>query len=434
MHYHNIGRLFAPLSREIPKDTVARSHQLLLQAGYVWQVSSGIYSLLPLATRVLQRVKTLVRDELNKIGSQECILPAITDKALWDQSGRWQAAGDELFRFHDRKGAQYCLAATHEETVTALVAAHVTSYRSLPLYLYQMQPKYRDELRPRYGLLRCREFFMKDMYTFDCTEEDAVITYNKVVESYKAILQALDIPYVVVEADTGLIGGTKSHEFQIQADIGEDTIVACSTCNKSANVERTDALATSCPHGQGIKLDAGPLPSSQCNWTHTKGIEVGHAFLLGTKYSEVFNAKFSDHAGSVQTIHMGCYGLGLTRILTAVAEARHDEEGFRWPMAMAPFKVSILSAGNMSAFKDEKCRALYDILNSHPTLADLVTLDTRDMSAKHKLADSRLIGIPYTILVGDRFDSNHLEVFPRSSKDPQRLSVEEFLQLASTTP
>ena len=219
--------------------------QLLLQAGYIWQAGSGLYSLLPLAQRVLHRLTNLVRWELNSIGAQECVLPAITERELWERSGRWQEAGDELFRFKDRKNAEFCLAATHEETVTSLVASLVSSHRSLPLYLYQVQPKYRDEIRPRYGLLRSREFFMKDMYTFDKTEQDALDTYNRVLAAYHQIFARLNVPLALVEADTGMIGGSLSHEFQIRADIGEDTLVTCSTCSRSTNIEKSDSESCS---------------------------------------------------------------------------------------------------------------------------------------------------------------------------------------------
>lgn len=215
---------------------------MLLQGGFIWQAGTGLYALLPLAHRVLERLKSLVRQELNAIGAQECVLPAITGRTLWERSGRWSQAGDELFRLQDRKGSSYCLAATHEETITALVAATVSSYRSLPLYIYQIQPKYRDELRPRHGLLRCREFLMKDMYTFDCNEEDAHATYNAMIACYHRILEKLGVPFMVVEADTGLIGGSKSHEFQVNAPIGEDTFVTCGKCKAAANIEELTGM------------------------------------------------------------------------------------------------------------------------------------------------------------------------------------------------
>ncbi|EGD72428.1 prolyl-tRNA synthetase [Salpingoeca rosetta] len=430
--FNSFDRLFVPLLKEVPKHAVAHSHQLLLRGGYIWQAGSGLYALLPMANRVVQRLQSLVRAELNAIGSQECVLPAITDKHLWQQSGRWQEAGDELFRLEDRKGAAYCLAATHEETVTALVSSLVSSHRSLPLYLYQMQPKYRDEMRPRYGLLRCREFMMKDMYTFDSSEQDARATYAKVVECYQRILQRLGVPFAKVQADTGLIGGSLSHEFQIKAEIGEDELIFCDTCNQAANIEKIDGLIDACPHASPSPSTSPRPPSASCSWTTSKGIEVGHAFLLGTKYSTVFDAAFLDADSQRQDIHMGCYGLGLTRMLSAVAEAQHDAEGLIWPIAMAPFVVSIASVGRMNTFKDEKCRALYEVLNSRPELSDLIVLDTRDMSPRHKLANSRMVGIPFTVLVGDWFDSEHLEVYARTSHDKQDMSVEEFVSLLSS--
>ena len=291
--------IFIPTLREMPKDAEIPSHKILLKGGYIKQHAAGIYSYLPLAYNIIKKIEKIVREELDKIGCSELLMPALQPKDLWVESGRWDAYGKELMRLADRHERDFCLGPTHEEVVTVIAREAVNSYKKLPLALYQIQTKFRDEFRPRFGLMRGREFIMKDLYTFHTTYDDLDEWYLKVRQAYINILDRLELNYRIVSATSGQIGGSSSEEFMVLTEKGEDTIVYNEEGTFASNIELKD-LKPGDPSPDGIGVVK-----------HAKGIEVGHIFKLGTKYSEPMNLTFIDEQGKKQTVIMGCYGMGI---------------------------------------------------------------------------------------------------------------------------
>jgi prolyl-tRNA synthetase len=529
------SRAFIPTLKEVPKDATMPSHVLMLRAGYARMVGAGIYELLPLGTRVLHKIERIIREEMDAAGAQELLMPTFLPAEYFKETGRWDLYGPTLLRIKDRKGGEYHLGPTHEEIVTDVVRREVKSYRQLPLNLYQIQLKYRDEPRPRAGLLRCREFIMKDAYSFDVSEDAALESYGQMRDTYHRIFQRLGLEYRVVEADSGAIGGKKSAEFQVLAQTGEDWIVACANCDYAANVEVAAPGPSAPPQGSGtleplekvetpgarsidevveffgeettaahtlksllyvageeivlaivrgdhelneirlarhlgvdevllasdsaVKQSTGteigfvgpvgfngraiidpdaaavqnaiagasetpyhyrnvnqgrdfeaevvsirqatsgdPCPSCDGVLELYRGIEGGHIFVLGTHYSDKMNATFLDEGGNSHAIVMGCYGIGVTRLIAAIIEQHHDDQGIRWPINVAPYQVIITPIG-----KDEevasKASDIYDALRS----ADVeVLLDDRAERPGVKFKDADLLGIPVRITVGSR--------------------------------
>lgn len=527
---------FIPTLRENPKEAEVVSHTLLLRSGCMRQVASGIYTILPLGKRVLDKVNNIVREEMNAIGANELIFPLLQPSELWIASGRWDFYGKELFRLQDRFERDFALAPTHEEVCTAIISNEIQSYRQLPLTVYQMHWKLRDEVRPRYGLLRGREFLMKDAYSFHSSLEDLDRVYTVMYETYSKIFSRLSLNYVAVEADTGAIGGSSSHEFMVLADIGEDTIVCCSSCGYTANIEKAvslvskkhqhldieplspidtphvktiEELSTYCsiqpneiiksiayivdnnkpvlvcirgdrtinetklqnyltahtiayateeeiktsfhsfegvlgPYGmpddvlciidEEIELDIPYLIGANKVDTHYKncviqrdikrlytqadirtveegdmcsrcssslifyrGIEVGHIFKLGTKYSKAMGASFVNAEGLLEPFIMGCYGIGLSRILPALVEQSHDEKGIIFPLSVAPFHCLIITLDNAEEIVHQ-ANELYTSLSQYCE----VLYDDRDERAGVKLNDADLIGIPLQIILGKK--------------------------------
>ena len=478
-----VSNLFIPTRRDDPADAEVISHKLLMRAGYMRMLARGIYTFLPLGRRVIRKVETIIREEMDRAGAQEVLMPSVQPAELWQESGRWDFYGPELLRFKDRKGSDFCYGPTHEEVITDLVRGDVRSYKQLPINLYQIQTKFRDEIRPRAGLMRGREFVMKDAYSFDVSAEAAAESYEIMRKAYVAICERMGFAFRAVEADSGNIGGSLSHEFQVLAQSGEDLIVACDNCGYAANVEKAELPA---PEATGVSAQAGgytrvetprqrtveevtaflgvspaqlvktilflvdeapvavlvrgdfeanevklkallgaqevhfageatvhqitgaPIgfagpvgldckvvadhsvasmedfvcggnerdihltgvnladcgiaqfadlrkaadadPCIKCGGTLStyRGIEVGHIFYLGTKYSESMGLTFQDENAQVKPVEMGCYGIGVTRMMAAVIEQNHDENGICWPMPMAPFHVWILTLGRQS--------------------------------------------------------------------------------------
>ena len=379
------SQMLIPTLRDTPSDAEVISHQLMLRAGMIRKVAAGIYSYLPLGLRVIQKVERIVREELNAAGAQELLLPIVMPKELWDETGRWGIYGKELLRFQDRSDRWFCFGPTHEEAITDLVRNEVRSWRQLPLNLYQIQTKFRDEIRPRFGLMRGREFIMKDCYSFDLNEEASLKTYWRMYEAYKKIFARCGLNIRPVEAGTGEIGGTLSHEFHVLAKSGEDEIFYCGSCDYSASTEKVTA-SKKCPKC------AVPVQSG-------RGIEVGQVFFLGTKYSEKMHAVYLDDKGKENLIVMGCYGIGIGRTAAAAIEQNHDEKGICWPSAIAPFHVVLLSAGQMTAEIQEMVDGVYgDMVKAGID----VLHDDRDESAGTKFKDAELIGIPVQVVVGAR--------------------------------
>jgi prolyl-tRNA synthetase len=528
-------RLHAPTLKEDPKDAEVVSHKYLVRAGYIRKLAAGIYDFLPLATRTIQKIAHIVRTEMTRAGAQEVFLPAVQPSEIWVESGRWSFYGPELLRFKDRKGAEFCLGPTHEEVIVDLVRRDVRSWRALPLNLFQIQTKFRDEIRPRAGLMRGREFIMKDAYSFDVDEAAALQSYDAMYAAYERIFRRCGLDFRAVEADTGAIGGSRSHEFQVLADSGEDAMVSCTACHYAANVEQAELPAPPAPaaveasvakvhtpdrrtieevstflgrpatsfiktlivHADGklhavllrgdhelneIKLKkllgatlllmadeaevraasgapvgfAGPVgglkvdsiladravagmtdavtganegdfhltgvaegrdfqvagfhdlrmatngdPCPRCGGRMKgfRGIEVGHVFYLGTKYSKAMNCAYLSETGDEKPMVMGCYGIGVTRIMAAAIEQNHDADGICWPVAIAPFQVAILPLQMNVPEVVAAAEKLYAELSD---AGFEVLLDDREERAGSKFKDADLIGIPFRLAIGAR--------------------------------
>ncbi|CAL9696419.1 unnamed protein product [Knipowitschia caucasica] len=375
----------------------------------------------------MEKLVRVIDQEMQAIGGQKLDMPSLCSADLWRRTERWELMGKELFRLQDRHSADYCLSPTHEEAVTTLVAHQSTlSYRQLPLLLYQVTRKFRDEPKPKLGLLRGREFYMKDMYSFDVSEEAAYGTYESVCEAYTRLFSRLGLRCVQVQADTGNIGGTLSHEFQLPADIGEDKLLVCESCSFSANVETLTSDQTNCP-----KCNIGTLELS-------KGIEVGHTFYLGKKYSNIFNAAFSNTQNKPTIAEMGCYGLGVTRILAAAIEVLSTDEEIRWPGLLAPYQVCVLppkkgsKADDASAIAEDVARGLSGTL-AH--LKGEVVLDDRiHMTIGKRLKDAKRLGYPYVIVVGQGAleEQPKFEVICQNTGETMFLSKDGLLDLLRT--
>lgn len=555
------SNIFIPTTKEAPKDATLPSHQYLIRGGFISQVSAGIYNFLPLGNIVLSKVRAVIKDELDKAGCNEVILGFVTPASLWQESGRFQRYGKELLRFKDRKELDFVLGPTHEEMMVNLVRGRVTSYKDLPINLYQINTKFRDEARPRFGLLRGREFVMKDGYSFHSNYDDMIREFNLMEQTYSKIFTRLGLDFRVVEADSGAIGGEGSREFMVLAQSGEDTIVICDSCQYSANIEaakrakreildtppeaqfdkfRTENLKTideisqffRVPKSYCIKavakkaiyddrdeiviffvrgdeeleetkalniskanelIDAteeelsgvagyiGPIgltsqfyidselkgsknmicganeidyhfvgveldelvpnaiykdlitvkegdccPKCSGKLKYTKGIEVGHIFQLGTKYSEPLNANFLDENGKSKPFVMGTYGIGVSRLLSAIIEQHHDEVGCKWSKSTAPFMVDIIVSNIKDEKESEVANKIYEFLKSNgiETLLD----DRKDrFGAKAK--DFELIGFPFAVVVGKKLQDNKIEIIKRDSLEKIELSVDEFSKI-----
>lgn len=404
--------LFVPTLRDIPKEAEVLSHKILLKGGYVKQIAAGVYTYLPLAYRIIIKIENIIREELNKIGCSELLMPALSPKDLWVESGRWDVYGKELIRLKDRHDREFCLGPTHEEVITAIVRDSVTSYKKLPLALYQIQTKFRDEFRPRFGLMRGREFIMKDLYTFHINEEDLDLWYNKVRGAYQNILDRLGLHYRIVNASSGNIGGASSEEFMILCDIGEDTIVYSDESDFASNTELCDL-----PVG-------APSPDGKGHIKHAKGIEAGHIFKLGTKYSESMKAYFIDQNQVQKPIIMGCYGIGVSRLLMAILEQHYQDDKAIWPAEVAPFKIHIIPLDKEGTPSYEIAEDLYQQLNEKYE----VLFDDRDERPGVKFNDADLIGINHRIIVGRKAAEGIIEVKNLLKGTTEDLRIAEVLQ------
>ena len=377
--------LFVPTLKDAPKDAEVRSHKLMSRAGLIKQVAAGIYSYLPLGYKVIKKIENIIREELDNIGASELLLPALQPRDLWEQSGRWDKYGPELMRLKDRKDRDFCLGPTHEEIITQVVRDYLNSYKKLPLALYQIQTKFRDEMRPRFGLMRGREFIMKDAYTFTETDEQLDAWYKEFTKAYTRIFERCGLETRIVSSDVGQIGGDEADEFMVMSEVGEDTITYCTECAYSANQEFSNLNeGDSCPDCGGTIAVA-------------KGIEVGNIFKLGTKYSESMNAKIINKEGKQVPVIMGCYGIGISRTLMASVEQNSTDNGIVWPNEIAPFKVHLIPV-NM---KDElQVKVANDIYSDLKSKGIEVLIDDRAERAGVKFKDSDLIGIPKRIVVG----------------------------------
>lgn len=380
------SNLFYKTSKEALKEAEAVSHKLLLRGGFIDQLVSGVYSFLPLGNRVLQKIAGIIREEMEKIEGQELFLPALQPKNLWEETGRWESIDPPLFKFKDRHEKDLCLGSTHEEVITDLARKIIKSYRDLPKCLYQIQDKFRNEMRATGGLLRTREFLMKDLYSFHATKEGAIEYYDRVVKAYLRIFKRCGLNAIKADADSGTIGGDLSHEYQILSETGEDKTLICKKCGYAANIEKSGLIA-SCPKCKG-ELE------------EKKTIEVGHTFFLGTKYSAKMNANFIDVDGKTKPVVMGCYGIGLGRLMSTIVEINSDERGIIWPEEIASFRAHIIPV----EIDSKKVRSAAD--NIYKTLSgkgvEVLYDDRRDKTIGEKFADSDLVGIPVRLVVSEK--------------------------------
>jgi prolyl-tRNA synthetase len=551
---------FIPTLREVPSDAEVKSHQLMLRAGFTRQNASGVYSYLPLANIVLKKIEQIVREEMNTAGASELLMPALQQAELWQESGRWYSYGPELMRVKDRHNREFALGATHEEVITSLVRDEIKSYKRLPLSLYQIQTKFRDEKRPRFGVLRGREFIMKDAYSFHATKESLDEAYNKMFTAYKNIFSRCGLDFRAVIADSGAIGGTDTHEFIVLSEIGEDTIAYSDTSQFAANIEmapvnavyekKTDELkplekietpdqrtieeissflnvtkeaciksvlfkvddrfvlvlvrgdhevndiklknlydatnvdlatadetkeALNCVpgfvgpinvsenievvadhaiasvvngvcganeeqfHFQGVNIDRDTKvsqyvdlrfiqegdvsPDGEGIIKFAKGIEVGHVFKLGTKYSEAMNATFLDENGRTQPMIMGCYGIGVSRTLAAIIEQHHDENGIVWPNSIAPFQIHLIPVNMKNDSQKDLSEKLYAefIEQGYEVL-----LDDRPERVGVKFADADLIGLPVRVTIGKKAEEGIVEVKVRKTGESFEVALSEL--------
>jgi prolyl-tRNA synthetase len=555
------SRYVMPTVKETPSDAEVVSHRLMLRAGLIRKVASGIYSYLPAGLRVLRKVERILREEMDRAGAQEILMPSVVPSELWKESGRWDFYGKELLRFRDRAEREFCLGPTHEEVVTDLVRREVRTYRQLPLNLYQIQGKFRDEIRPRFGLMRGREFFMKDAYSFDADDEGAAESYRRMYDAYCRIFRRMGLDFRAVEADTGNIGGSSSHEFMVIADSGEDSIASCSACAYAANVEKAEAPASAAVAppaelpparrvdtpgkrtieevsaflgvspsvmiktlvfesdlGDVLVLVAGsfevneakvknvlgaewirlaseervrevtgapsgfagpvglpgkasvladhsvaaiplgvtgangrdlhlvdvapgrdfvpdryadlrmvtaddPCPRCGAPLRLSRGIEVGHVFRLGTKYSKALKATFLDAQGKEQVLVMGCYGIGVGRTAAAAIEQHHDDDGIVWPVSIAPFEVYVVPVNA----KHEGIMAEASRIGEELSAGGAeVLLDDRDERPGIKFKDADLSGIPVRVTLGEKnFEAGFAEVRDRRGGETERVPLAE---------
>lgn len=555
-----------PTLKETPAEAEVVSHRLMLRAGFIRKLTAGIYTYMPMGLAAIRKVENIVREEMNRAGAQELLMPMVQPADLWIETGRYEKYGPELLRFHDRHDRESCLGPTHEEVITDIARKELHSYRNLPINLYQIQTKFRDEIRPRFGLMRGREFIMKDAYSFDVSDEAAGISYQKMYEAYKRIFTRCGLSFRAVQADSGAIGGSFSHEFMVLADTGEDTIVVCKDCEYAANMEKAvvklvasdqvealgemdkietpgkrkvDAVcdylgidakqlvktlvfkadgqpvavlvrgdreveevklknllgatdveladdkevfdATGVPTGYlgpvGVAIrivadqevaamqnfyvggneknyhlknvnlgrdfqveavadlrqitTADPCPECGGRLETTEGIEVGHVFKLGTGYSESMNATFQDKDGQPKHFVMGCYGIGVSRIVAAAIEQNHDDKGIIFPVPLAPYTVIIVNLG----VNDDRIQAAAEKLYQDLQAAGLeVLLDDRDERPGFKFKDADLLGIPYRVTVGKSFVENGtMEIKNRQDGTIKEMTPEETVKILQTT-
>jgi prolyl-tRNA synthetase len=394
------SKVFLPTLKDTPQDAEVISHQLMLRSGMIRKVTSGIYTWLPIGLKVLRKVENIVREEMDASGAQEVLMPMVQPKELWEETKRWEKMGPELLRIQDRHERDFCLGPTHEEVITDIIRNNIKSYKELPLNLYQIQTKFRDEVRPRYGVMRGREFLMKDSYSFNLNEESLNESYLAMKETYKKILDRLGLKFKIVKADSGAIGGDASEEFHVLADNGEDTIAISDSSDFAINTELL------LEEGDDIdSLEGKPSPDGKGIIQVKKGIEVGHIFQLGKVYSDAMRANVLDNDGKAKSLFMGCYGIGVSRLVAAAIEQSNDEKGIIWPESMAPYEVNIVAIG---FDKDEKiAKAATDLYKELSSMGYEVILDDRKDGYGTKMKDAELIGIPINIIIGKQFVQNN---------------------------
>ncbi|MCA9401737.1 MAG: proline--tRNA ligase [Candidatus Omnitrophica bacterium] len=399
------SKYFIPTLKETPVGTEAVSHQLLLRAGLVHMLTSGVYSYLPLGLAVLKNIEDIIRQEMNQAGAVEVFLPCLHPLEVWKKTGRDKTMDEVMIKFKDNRGREMCLGPTHEEIITDLVSNFVKSYKQLPVTLYQIQTKFRDELRTRFGIVRACEFIMKDAYSFDRDWEQMKVNYNKMYEAYKNIFKRIGLEVLIVEADSGAMGGDVSHEFMVPAPIGEDEVLLCGSCGHVNPVSQE-------PQPKCVKCSGADLKK-------TTVIELGHIFQLGTKYSEALQAMVLTEEGKTEPIIMGCYGIGVSRVIAAVIEKNNDEKGIIWPKSIAPFQVEIIPLHRSDDDTEilQTAQEIYDTLKAD---GYTVLLDDRQESPGRKFNDADLIGMPVQLIIGQKnLKDGNVEIKSRKTRQSQ---------------
>ena len=435
-----LSNYFLPILKNNPSEAQIKSHQLMLRVGMIKQSSSGIYSWLPMGFKIMKKIENIVREEQNKIGAQELLMPTIQSAEIWKESGRYNDYGDEMLRIKDRQDREMLYGPTNEELITEIFRSAIKSYKLLPQLLYHIQWKFRDELRPRFGIMRCREFLMKDAYSFDLNDDDAVLSYNKMFLSYLKTFQRLELSAIPMAADTGPIGGNLSHEFVILAESGESKIFAdkrifdiktekYSLTNVSLKDMRNEFekyYAVTDDKFNNKDFESKVLKN---NRLITKGIEVGHIFYFGDKYSKALKASVDLQDGKKTDVKMGSYGIGVSRLVGAIIEAKFNNNIMKWPYSISPFDVAVIPMINKN--DDTNLIKAENIYNKLKKNNIDVLLDDTDENISSKLKKFDLIGVPYQIILGKNSEQDLLE-FKEIDKEAKQLSINEIIKILTT--
>ena len=413
-----LSKLFLPITKDLPSDAKIKSHQLMLRAGMIKQSSAGIYSWLPLGLKVMKKIEQVVREEQNKIGAQELLMPTIQSAEIWKESGRYNDYGEEMLRIKDRQGREMLYGPTNEELITDIFRSSIKSYKSLPQMLYHIQWKFRDEIRPRFGVMRCREFFMKDAYSFDLDDASAKVSYNKMFFSYLKTFKRLGLEAIPMVAETGPIGGDLSHEFIILAETGESKIYTdksifeidlknYSSDNLSLENMVKDYSSVYAVTDEKFNKSEFDKKVTKQKQVITKGIEVGHIFYFGDKYSKPLNCLVDSQEGKKNAVKMGSYGIGVSRLVGAIIEAKYNDEIMKWPKSVSPFDAVIIPSFSKNNKENlSKSIKIYEELKKQNID---VLLDDVDENMSQKFKKHDLIGIPYQIIIGSKSTDNIIE-------------------------
>ena len=398
------SKFYISTLKEAPADAELISHQLMIRAGLIRRLGSGLYSWMPMGLRVLKKVESIIRLKMNEADGIELLMPAVQPAELWEETGRWDIFGPQMLKIKDRHDRLFCFGPTHEEVITDIVRKEINSYKQLPINFYQIQTKFRDEIRPRFGVMRAREFLMKDSYSFHSDIDCLKKTYEKMYKTYTEIFEVIGLKFRAVQADNGAIGGDGSHEFHVLADSGEDELVYSEETDFAANSE----VAKDHPDREKLKT--------------CRGIEVGHIFQLGTKYSEAMKAEFIDELGKSKSLLMGCYGIGVSRIVAAAIEQGNDEKGIIFPRSIAPFEVILTPIGY------DKSQEVKETTNSlYQRLLDLsfdVLLDDRGLRPGVMFSEAELLGIPHRITISDKtIAENKFEYKKRDAEESELVDL-----------
>jgi len=409
------SKLFSKTLKKAPKEAKIASHKLLLRGDFISQLASGVYSFLPLGYRIHRKIEEVVREEMNAIGGQEVFLPSLQPKEIWQKTDRWDHMDPPLFKIKDRHKKEFVLGPTHEEVITDLLKGRVQSYKDLPVYFYQIQTKFRNEMRFTGGLLRAREFVMKDLYSFHTDKKDLDKFFNKVLLAYDKIFKRCGLKAIKSEASGGVFTKEKTYEFQVMSKEGEDKIIYCPKCNWATNLEVT-------------KIKAGQkCPKCKSKLVKANSIEVGHTFRLGTKYSKALNLYFRDKKGEKKPVVMGCYGIGLGRLMAAIVEINHDDKGIIWPKEVAPFHVHLIQIEDNQKIKKAAEKLYRDLQNK---AVEVLYDDRNDKSAGEKFAEADLIGIPVRVVVSEKtLKNNSIEVKKRDENKTCLIKFSHIFQI-----